>query len=35
MWGVEFDERSTETTDGVGEWELGIVAIGGGGEGAC
>lgn len=36
MWGVEFDERSTETTDGDGEWELfdeDMVVMGGGGDG--
>jgi hypothetical protein len=32
MCGVEFDERSTDTTDGDGECELGMVAMGGGGE---
>jgi len=34
IWGVEFDERSTETTDGDGECEFGIVAMAGGGDGA-
>lgn len=28
-WGVEFDERSTETTDGEGEWDVVELLAGG------